>query len=410
MGDVRVDLDRLTNDAWRGFRAALADAIDGLEVGETLLLEHYCCEGGEDCPPHAFVTRQKPYVLIEVASNRIINREQRLTRRGCAHLRSLGFTSATRSEPYYWTTVPATHVDQAASLIVEAFRGPFSVPHPSFLACPDVTWQADSQLPTPDAVPELPQAVQPVNREHLDQLVDRAMSSVVGCLPERDSDGDLPIRAGRAVVFVRSHDRAPVVRIFSLMAVDISDLEAAERETNTLNRQVEGIKFLLCDDTIVATVDLSALPFVADHLRFTVARLVAVVSDNAEFLASRVSGRVFGSNADAQLDPDSDDDDESAPAVDSGIHPVMLCMLQLDAEKPGSVKAKDAAKLCGYDRDLLLELIRWNEEQEIAWREARDEANETQEYEEAEVCEHERAHAERTAKVLRKALRKVVLG
>ena len=80
----------------------------------------------------------------------------------------------------------------------------------------------------------------------------------------------------------------------------------------------------------------------------------------------------------------------------------MLCMLQLDAERPGSVGPATAAKLCGYDSDLLLELIRWNEEQEIAWRQARDDAHAIDEDDEAEVCEIERAHAARTVSVLRR--------
>ncbi len=74
------------------------------------------------------------------------------------------------------------------------------------------------------------------------------------------------------------------------------------------------------------------------------------------------------------------------------------------------MRPKVAAKLCGYDSDLLLDLIRWNEEQEIAWREARDEAFATDQEGEAEVCEIERAHARQTVRVLRKALRRVLLG
>ena len=98
-----------------------------------------------------------------------------------------------------------------------------------------------------------------------------------------------------------------------------------------------------------------------------------------------------------------------SPAEDD-IHPVMLALLQLDADQPGSIRPKVAAQLCGHDPDLLLQLISWNEEQpEIAWRAARDEARAAADFDEAEVCEGEREHAQRTTKALRKALRRVLL-
>lgn len=47
------------------------------------------------------------------------------------------------------------------------------------------------------------------------------------------------------------------------------------------------------------------------------------------------------------------------------------------------------------------------EEQEIAWARGQDEAYVTDEYDEAGACEIECAHAQRTVKVFRKALRRV---
>jgi len=52
-----------------------------------------------------------------------------------------------------------------------------------------------------------------------------------------------------------------------------------------------------------------------------------------------------------------------------------------------------------------------DEEQEIAWRTACDNARDAGDPDdEADVCEHERAHAQRTTKLLRKALRLVLVG
>lgn len=88
----------------------------------------------------------------------------------------------------------------------------------------------------------------------------------------------------------------------------------------------------------------------------------------------------------------------------------MARFLQLDALREGSVDAHAMAKLCGYDDNLILRLIRWNEEQEIEWMQSRDEALDRGEQPEADACERERAHAERTITLLRQTLHLVLLG
>jgi hypothetical protein len=87
----------------------------------------------------------------------------------------------------------------------------------------------------------------------------------------------------------------------------------------------------------------------------------------------------------------------------------MMTLLQLDADRPRSISPAMAAHICGNDPERLLRLITTEEEQEIEWLKARDEARDDDDSEElADVCEHERAHAERSVKLLREALRYVV--
>ena len=212
-----------------------------------------------------------------------------------------------------------------------------------------------------------------------------------------------PVPAGTSAVFVRTHEHTPLIRLFALMATKIADPEAAIHEVDVLNREVESVKFVVYQDAVIASAELLAWPFAPTQLQSLLAHVREVVSQHDTELARRVGGHVFLDRPGAAP---AQNVEEEAPA-DDDIHPVMLSILQLDAERPGALRPKDAAKLCGYDSDLLLELIRWNEEQEIAWRQARDEASDE---EEAGVCEIERAHAAGTVKLLRKALRRVLLG
>jgi hypothetical protein len=345
-------------------------------------------------------------IVLEVSSNTFLSTSQKQSRKDQSDLRRLGLTTPTKKAPNYWATYLLSHVDQVASVAVSAFRNAFGVVHPAFLHSDDVVWQTDSRLPSADVAPQPSTAVHPVSREHLDLLIDQALTPMLGHVPHRDDDGDVPIRAGSAVVFVRNQWPMPCVQLFAEMVVEIDNPDAAAPELAALNHDIDGVKFAVHRDRVVASVELLAAPFAAEHLQMLVAHLCDVVSRHDTALARRVGGRTFlgtsESLPDGEVEKDADDEDP--------IHPVMLCMLQLDAERPGSVGPATAAKLCGYDSDLLLELIRWNEEQEIAWRQARDEAYAADEDNEAEVCEIERAYAARTVSVLRKALRRVLLG
>ncbi|ADU49600.1 T3SS (YopN, CesT) and YbjN peptide-binding chaperone 1 [Intrasporangium calvum] len=401
---MTVDLETSIDSAWRSFRQVLAEALDGLSEGESLRVALNPGEAVDDAVPGAEVCREAASFVVAVPSNRALPPSFRVSRVGLRHLRRLGLTRGSRGGLTYGASYPISHVDQAASVAVSALRVAFRLVHPAFLTSEDFTWETGSRPPlVTTAAHETELAVKPVNRDDLDRLVDEALTPMIRHVPVRDSDGDIPFRAGSCVVFVRTNDESPVILVFAEMVVAIRDLDAAVRELDVLNRQISGVKFSLHDDRIVASVELPALPFVGEHLRVLVASMCEVISSNDGLAARRVSGRTFLGGE----EPDADEGDESEPREE--IHPVMLRLLQLDAERPGSVRPKDAAKLCAYDSDLLVELIRWNEEQEIAWREARDEAMAAHDYDEADACEGERAHAQRTVRILRKALRFVLL-
>jgi len=304
----------------------------------------------------------------------------------------------------FGTEVDQSHADQLAVMAVAALQEVFAVIHPAFLVG-DVQIGEDPDLPHTNTVepPDEPLAMTPAGRKHLDQLVDQALLPMLGQVPDRDNDGDIPVVSGTAVVFVQTLPHAPLIRIWAEVAVEIGDLDRAKFEVAVLNRERPFAKFVLLDDRIVAQVHLPAAPFAPEHLRQTLAMMCELADEVDDDLAVRVRGRRFLEPDDLQ-ETDEGDDSES-----DGIHPAMLTLLQLDAESPGSVKPALAARVCENDPELLLTLIRWNEEQEIAWRTARDEATDAGDPDnEADVCEHERAQAQRTTKLLRKALRLVV--
>ncbi len=282
--------------------------------------------------------------------------------------------------------------EDALQQAITVLRQDLGVIHPAFLIA-----DLGAERTSGASLDDMHTPWHPRDREHLDQLLDQFFSASVGAPPERDEDGDIALEVGESIVYLRTSQDAPVISLSCLVVNGITDEEAALYEVNEINRRVDGVNFFVFDDRIHASAALVAMPLIFASLNHMLQQMCELVAGNDRQLARRTGGHTCV-NHDSSAEVDLVED----------IHPVMLSILQLDAERPGSVRPKTVAKLCAGDPDLVLELIRWSEEQEIAWREARDDALMDDDDDEAFACEHERAHVQRTAKVLRKALRRIL--
>ena len=385
-------------------------------------------------------------VRCEVSSNECLAAEHRLDHLGSGTLTSLGWSTPTcerddddhgEGSANFYIDVERTEADRLAVMAVKALRDVFGVAHPVFLSSENLAEEDEPApnlgVPTsrtesgPD--PEEPIAVVPNDREHLQALVDDALTPFFGHLPEHDEDDDIPVVSGSGLVFVRVLEHAPAIQMFSALACDVRDLERAGFEVAVLNRDLRFIKFVLVEDRVMAYLYLPVLPFVSQHLRTMLALMAETVDEVDDDLVARIGGRrAFDptpeddcSEDEVEEDDCPEDDcpkdevedeveeDEVEEVDESPMHPAMMTLRQLDAESPESVDPELAASICGMDRDLILGLITWNSEPEIAWRQARDEAILAGDpNDEADVCDHEMQHAERTTSLLRQALRIVV--
>jgi hypothetical protein len=314
--------------------------------------------------------------------------------------------------------VDVSHADVLAAMTVAALREVFEVAHPASLYG-DVTVDYDPEFTygVGGCLTTGPLAVFPTSRDNLNELIDEAVTSVVGYVPVRDEDGDVVVPCGTSVVYVSTLPTASAIRVWALLAWQITDLDRARFEAEVLNRDHPLARFALVGDRIIAEMYLLSPPFVPEHLSKTFSLMRDLADTIDSDLAIRVCGRRYSDSGEDDVDDTSDDetDDEDDTSndepddVDVDNHTSMLTLLQLDAERPRSISPAMAAHICGNDPDRLLRLITSEEEQEIEWLKARDEALGDDDSEElANVCEGERAHAERCVKLLRKALRYVV--
>ena len=414
------DLDRSTARAWSKFQARLADHVVDMEDDDLLLVEAESSVDDEDegaAPYVQFCAWDEDLVRCEVSSNEYLADEHRLDSVGVQILKALGWSGPTvgrddedpgEGSANFYIDVERSEADRLAVMTVRALREVFGVAHPVFLSAhnladdgePASSLGVPASQPSSEDDPDEPIAVVARDREHLQELVDEALIPFFGHTPAHDEDDDVPVVAGSALVFVRVLKSYPAIQMFSELVSDVTDLERAAFEVAVLNRDVQFIKFVLIEDRVLAQLFLPAWPFAPKHVRAMLALMAETVDEVDDDLAVRVGGR---RTLDAAAEEEPSDED------DAPFHPAMMTLLQLDADEPGSVDPELAASICGMDRDLILELLTTNSEQEIAWRQARDEAVLTGDPDdEADVCDHEMKHAERTTNLLRRALRIVV--
>ena len=418
------DLDRSTERAWSAFQARLADRVADLSDDEIVVVEvgSVVDEDAEGAAPYVqFCAWGDTLVRCEVSSNEYLDAQVRIDRAGLDTIVELGWKAPTacrdedagEGSSNFFLDAERAEGDRLAVMATRVLRDVFGVAHPAFLLTDDLAPETPPVPPEPSV--EAP-ATFPRDREHLQELVDAALTPFFGHEPSHDEDDDIPVVSGSAMVFVRVLEEAPIVQLFCPLVREVGDRDRAAFEVSVLNRDQRFLKFVLAGDDVMVHMYLPAYPFAPEHLRAMLSLMSSSVDSLDDDLVARVGGRRMFEATEDDEEPEGPEetvgeaaaDEEDPESETDAIHPAMLTLLQLDADSPGSLTPELAASVCGKDRNLILELITWNSEQEIAWREARDDAFLRGDSEEAEVCGQEMSRDEQAVNLLRRALRLVV--
>jgi len=218
--------------------------------------------------------------------------------------------SATQSaEPTanFWIELPQVDSDRMSELAVAALRDIYGVQHPVFLA-PDQL--AEALQPAPTAVDSESsikvvevdetdlRSTMPRNQQHLDDLVDAELAEIYGHLPIRDAEGDVAIRVGSTMLFLRTSADGQEVVLFAPVVHDIAGRSRAAEVLNDLNVEARWVKFQLIKDRVFVTISVLSRPFVPAHLHQAV-RILSDVADGIDNeLATKLNGRTTFSDHD----------------------------------------------------------------------------------------------------------------
>ncbi len=384
---VRVDVDGSVEVAWRAFEHRLAADLMELADGHVQGVEVPTGRRGRSSLALRFRGRPKTVLATVIGSPPV-----------------RGAGSRPRRQPpegIPWSRVFRTGAEpEIATWAVGVLRDAYGVIHPAFLT---VIRPAPSGGPAgafaktthatgaADAASSSGGFVVPTSPEQLDDLVERTLSVGLSVPLVRDHYGDIALCGDHGTAYVRVRRHQPVVEVFAVLDGDV-DPATAIADVNARNLSSRLVTYCVNRGYVMAQVAVWCHPYVPATLLRAVSGIMTALADYAQ------REPLAGDISDVE-DGDDETSDELAPEL--------LTIIQLGAADPGSVSPELAARIYGYDRDLLLSGIRESETQMIAWRKSIDEARERDE-EEARVCAGESATWQATTDLLRAALRVAV--
>ncbi len=299
MADPDFDLDRSMAQAWEQFTDRLAEVISVIDDGELTIgtLSH----SSDPAPYLKFaVAAQRPgLVLAEASSNARLGDAFQLSVEQLTAMEALGWQPPSVTgpipSPNFTVQIPQDLSAQIATLAVATLRDVFGVQHPVFLAPDQLAEILQGADPVKEEAPSFDLddliAVTPTGHAHLDELVTAELTQLFGHPPIRDDEGDLAIRVGSTMVFVRPAADAEEVLLFSALVHDVEGRSRAVEVLNDLNVETRHGRFALHRDRVFVTVSVLAHPFVPAHLHQAL-RMISDLADGIDDdLALKLRGR-----------------------------------------------------------------------------------------------------------------------
>jgi hypothetical protein len=303
------DIDRSIAQAWTEFSERLSEVISIMDDSGDLTIGTESASS-DPAPFVRFSCPTRDQVRCEAASNAVLGEDFQLSADQLAAMERLGWLPPSTDPPHptsnFWVEAPQEESDRIAALAVGALRDVYGVQHPIFLA-PDQLAEVLHPVtgPVETTAGELAllrhddlESHLARDQSHLDRLVEAELAEMFGHPPLRDSEGDVAIRVGSTMLFLRTAADGQEVLIFAAVVHDVAGRSRATEVLNDLNVEARWVKFQLVRDRVFVSLSVPAKPFVPAHLRQGV-RILSDVADGIDNeLAIKLNGRTTFSDHD----------------------------------------------------------------------------------------------------------------
>ncbi len=314
-----ADLKAKVIQAWEEFAAALIDAVPHLpaETRLDLALDPTASGTGDAVYGVTVEATGEGRLLILGVGNASLPEGYRLGRQQVAELVALGWSPpgvVAGSGDEFGLLGQAGEARRIGIIVARTLRDVYGAPHPAFVtylardaADQAVTIPALGAArpmlgPAPDASIELAGLDE---EDHADLPLSDRVSTVVARLlkttPDAlqvDADGDIGIRAGSAMVFVRVRDNPALVDVFSPVLTEVEPTEKLYVKLSELTNRMPIGRLYCTGDTVWASVPVFGRDFQATHLMLAVQVMTGLADELDDRLHGEFGGRRFFGDTD----------------------------------------------------------------------------------------------------------------
>ncbi|HEX5596130.1 MAG TPA: hypothetical protein VFX61_08980 [Micromonosporaceae bacterium] len=327
-----ADLRAKVTQAWQDLAGALAERLRALPPGAhiDLTLDPTASGTGDAVYSVNIWAEEGGQLGARAVGNAALPNGFRLDRAAIADMIALGWSPPGVVEGSGAHFGLRTTIDDAARLatsVSRTLRDVYGAPHPAFLVfrVSDADGEPIAVEPLGTARPRLPgdETVESDLDEALDEVragasedvlaLEEQVRTVVATLlkstPEQlqvDADGDIGIRAGSAMVFVRVRDNPPLVDVFSPVLTEVEPTERLYVKLSELTNRMPIGRLYCTNDTVWASIPVFGRSFQPLHLMLAVQVMTGLADELDDRLLGEFGGRRFFSEGDKPAVPPSE--------------------------------------------------------------------------------------------------------
>lgn len=337
-----ADLRAKVTHAWREFASALAGLLPALAPGSYVDLTLDPTASGTGTAVYSVSIRVLTDGVVEALAvgNAALPQEYRMDRAAVADLVALGWSPPgvlAGSGDSFGMRTTQDRVGSLATAVTRTLRDVYGAPHPAFLVYlvhdeEDEPIEA-SPLGTARHEPSIEIALDALDDE---DALDRALAGIteeVVPLEERvrtvvatmskttvdqlqvDTDGDIGIRAGSAMVFVRVRDNPPLVDVFSPILTEVEPTEQLYVKLSELTNRMPIGRLYCAQDTVWASIPVFGRNFQAIHLMLAVQVMTGLADELDDRLHGEFGGKRFFGEGDKPAAPKAENDEGHRPGM-----------------------------------------------------------------------------------------------
>jgi hypothetical protein len=313
-----ADLRAKVTDAWREFASSLARLIPTLAPGAHVDVTLDPTASGTGTAVYSVSMRVLDDGVVEALAvgNAELPEGFRMDRAAVADLVALGWSPPGVLPDSGDSFGLRTTVDQAgrlATIVSRTLRDVYGAPHPAFLVylVHDIDDEPIDTVPLGTARHE-PSLEEGLNLDDLQgaaalagaaeeaiplgervRTVVATMSKTTVDQLQEDADGDIGIRAGSAMVFVRVRDNPPLVDVFSPILTEVEPTEQLYVKLSELTNRMPIGRLYCAQDTVWASIPVFGRNFQAAHLMLAVQVMTGLADELDDRLHGEFGGKRF---------------------------------------------------------------------------------------------------------------------